>query len=113
MQELRYIHHLEGVSRTQQLQAKRAEADALLKAAQEDSAANALEITRLQSELEKAERVGKEEEGKRVKVISLLKNVRAKSVTTEKDVEELRRKRRRPRPRTTKWRSLRWNTLHH
>lgn len=96
MQELRDIHHLEGTSRTQQtdrLRAEREEAEALLKAAQEDSTAHTLEITRLQSELEKAQKVAKEEEEKRVKAISLLKNVRAKSVKTEKNLEELTKER--------------------
>lgn len=96
MQELRDIHHLEGASRTQQadrLRAERDEAEALLKAAQGESAASALEITRLQSELEKVQKVAKEEEEKRVKAISLLKNVRMKSVKSEKDLEELAKER--------------------
>lgn len=92
MEELRDIHHLEGVSRTQQadrLQAERAEAEALLKAAQENSAASALNVSRLQSELEKALKTAKEEEEKRIKAISLLKNVRAKGVKTERKEADL------------------------
>ncbi|KAF8314976.1 hypothetical protein DL93DRAFT_2057737, partial [Clavulina sp. PMI_390] len=96
MQELRDTHHLEGVSRTQQadrLEAERAEAEALLKAAQELSSSSALDVTRLQGDLEKALKTAKEEEEKRMKAISLLKNVRAKGVKTEKDLEEALRER--------------------
>lgn len=125
MQELRDIHHLEGLSRTAQidrLQAERAETEALLSAAQDQSSATSLDVARLQAEVEhakaeadrtakvhkeevekvrkstkeeldKAVKSAKEEEEKRVKAISLLKNVRSKGMKTEKDLEEVQKER--------------------
>ncbi len=102
MEELHDTHRLEGFSRSEQvdlLQRQRGEAEALLAASQAAVTSSAVEFEKIreshkselatvQSELEKARRVIKEEEEKRVKAISLLKTVRSKLVNTEKERDD-------------------------
>ncbi|KAF8328222.1 uncharacterized protein EI90DRAFT_1618068 [Cantharellus anzutake] len=107
MEELRDTHSLEGISRSEQvdlLQRQQKEAEALLAASQSAAAGSIAELETLrkkgrddlaavQGELEKARKMIKEEEEKRVKAISLLKTVRTKLVNTEKELEEANQER--------------------
>ncbi|KDQ11608.1 hypothetical protein BOTBODRAFT_114193 [Botryobasidium botryosum FD-172 SS1] len=103
MEELRDTHRLESRSQSDQIDKLRsqfAETEALLAAAtasvarvEEESAKHKAETETLKTEVERAKAVGKEEEEKRVKAISLLKTVRTKLVKAEKDRDEAARER--------------------
>lgn len=103
MDELRDTHRLESRSQSDQIDALRAQAaetEALLAAAtanvvrmEEDISKQKAETGALKVEVERAKAVGKEEEEKRVKAISLLKTVRTKLVKAEKDREDVARER--------------------
>lgn len=101
IEELRDTHRLESASQSAQIEKLKkqlVEVEALLSASQgsktqdeESAAAQKAEIDRLLGEVERAKRVAKEEEEKRVKAISLLKTVRQKLVKAEKDRDDIQR----------------------
>ena len=92
------MHRLESKSQSEQidtLRSRLAETEALFNASQssvsqneEDSAKHKAEVDKMQAEINKSNRVAKEEEEKRVKAISLLKTVRQKLVKAEKERED-------------------------
>ncbi|KAJ6610071.1 hypothetical protein B0H10DRAFT_2438222 [Mycena sp. CBHHK59/15] len=101
IEELRDTHRLESSSQSDQIETLKkqlVEAEVLLSVSQgsitrgdESVAAQKVEIDRLRGEVERSQKIAKEEEEKRVKAISLLKTVRQKLVKAEKERDDIQR----------------------
>lgn len=98
LQELRDVHRLESKSQTDQIDKLRTqlqETEALFQASEKaiveaegKFASDQSDSKALQSEIERYKTIAKDEEEKRVKAISLLKNVRVKHMTASKERDE-------------------------
>lgn len=96
LEEVREMHKMESSSQSDlvdRLRQQLAESESLLKVAESDTTAQKDHSSQLEAEIERLKSALKDEEEKRAKAITLLKNVRQKLTKAEKERDEIARER--------------------